>query len=184
MQRPTDRLDRAPVTLVRWRAGDAAVVHRLVEPSLPHLRPWMPWAAAEYDLASAEAYVARAELDWASGAAFNYAITVAGEPVGSCALMARIGPGGLELGYWLHPAQTGRGYVTAAAAALVEAAFALPGTERVEIVHDEANTASGAVPRRLDFVLLERRPAAEPVTSAETGVDVVWRLTRQRYAAR
>ena len=60
--------------------------------------------------------------------------------------MARIGPGGLEIGYWVRRAYTRRGIATTAAAALVDQAFRLPGIERVEIVHDELNVASGGIP--------------------------------------
>jgi Acetyltransferase (GNAT) domain len=79
-------------------------------------------------------------------AAVSYAITTADAVVGSCGLMRRIGPGGLEIGYWLHPAYTGRGLATTAVAALMGQAFTLEDIDRVEIVHDAANTASGGVP--------------------------------------
>ena len=91
--------------------------------------------------------------------------------------MARIGPGGLEIGYWVHRAFTRRGLATAAAAALVEQAFRLPGVNRLEIVHDELNVASGGVPRKLGFTEVGRR-AIEPPPPAGTGVGVVWRLVR------
>ena len=65
--------------------------------------------------------------------------------------MARIGDGGLEIGYWVHPGFTGRGVATAAAAALTEAALALPGIDRVEIHHDILNLASGRVPAKLGY---------------------------------
>ena len=67
----------------------------------------------------------------------------------------------------------------AAAAALVDAAFGLPGIDRVEIVHDEANIASSGVPRKLGFAEIARRPRPDgPQAPAESGTDVVWRLTR------
>jgi RimJ/RimL family protein N-acetyltransferase len=46
--------------------------------------------------------------------------------VGSCGLMRRMAPAGWRSATWLHPACTGRGLVTAAVAALVRQAFALP----------------------------------------------------------
>jgi ribosomal-protein-serine acetyltransferase len=53
----------------------------------------------------------------------------------------------------------------------------------VEIVHDLANDASGGVPRRLGFALEERRARPrEPATTGEPGVELVWRLTRERAA--
>ena len=77
-------------------------------------------------------------------------------------LMARIGPGGFEIGYWVHRAYTRRGLATAATAALVEQAFGLPGVDRVEIVHDELNVASAAIPRKLGFTEVGRRPLDLP----------------------
>ncbi len=74
---------------------------------------------------------------------------------------------------------TRRGLTTAATAALVEQAFRLPGVERVEIVHDELNVASGGVPRKLGFTQVGRRPI-DPPPLAGTGVGVVWRLVRPR----
>ena len=82
--------------------------------------------------------------------------------------MARIGPGGLEIGYWVRQAFTRRGLATAAAAALVEQAFRLPGVDRLEIVHDELNVASGGVPRKLGFTEVGRR-AHRPAAAAGTG---------------
>jgi RimJ/RimL family protein N-acetyltransferase len=145
---------------------------------MEHLRPWLPWAAG-FGLEEAAQFTERCEQDWESGAAFNYAITSGGAAMGSCGLMARIGPGGLEIGYWVDARHLRRGLATAAAAALVSAAFGLPGIDRVEIVHDEANVASSGVPRKLGFTQIARRPHPDgPETSAESGTDVVWRLTR------
>jgi ribosomal-protein-serine acetyltransferase len=98
--------------------------------------------------------------------------------VGSCALMRRIGAGGLEIGYWIHPDWTGRGLVTMATAALTREAFRLPGTTHVEVHHDEANKASGAVPQRLGFTVVSRTEDAERVSPGESGITVVQRIDR------
>ncbi|MGW6925641.1 GNAT family N-acetyltransferase [Streptomyces sp. NPDC054950] len=100
-----------------------------------------------------------------------------GVVVGSCGLHRRIGPGGLDIGYWLHHAWTGKGLATMAAAALVQAGRDLPGIDRIEIHHDAANSASGAVARRLGFTEVERvRVPGGPEAPGETGVQVRWRL--------
>jgi RimJ/RimL family protein N-acetyltransferase len=91
--------------------------------------------------------------------------------------MTRCGPGGLEIGYWVRSAYTGRGLATAATEALVRQAFGLPGVDWVEIVHDELNVASGQIPRKLGFTEAGRRPLDLPSPSG-TGTGVVWRLTR------
>src|SRR4029077_13488106 len=124
--------------------------------------------------------------DWDEGTAYNYAILTAipggsapadSALAGGIGLMTRCGPGGLEIGYWVHRAYTGRGLATAATAALVGQAFGLPGVDWVEIVHDELNVASGQIPRKLGFTEVERRPL-DPPPPAGTGIGVVWRLTR------
>ena len=178
MRRPGELLTYGPVTLRRWRAADSEAVCNLVLGSMEHLRPWLPWAAG-FGPQDAAQFTERCEQEWESGTAFNYAVTSGGVAVGSCGLMARIGPGGLEIGYWVDAGHLRRGLATAAAAALVSAAFGLPGIDRVEIVHDEANVASSGVPRKLGFTQIARRPHPDgPETSAESGTDVVWRLTR------
>ena len=178
VDRPRATLTREPVTLRRWRVADEDVIYRAVMESIDRLQPWMPWAAG-YDRGSAADFLRQCEQDWDSGAAYNYAIISDGAVAGSCGLMARIGPGGLEIGYWVRSGYTRRGLATAAAAALTDEAFTIPGIEQVEIVHDTANVASGGIPRKLGFALIGRRPAsADKPAGGEDGTDVVWRLTR------
>ena len=200
MERPREIIARGPVTLRRWRTADADKLYLAVAESLDHLRPWMPWAAEGYQRASAAEFLRQSEQDWESGDAFNYAIIVpggeviggevsgaeaagdkvgGGELAGSCGLMARVGPGGLEIGYWVHVGHIRRGLATAAAAALTAEAFTLPGIDRVEIVHDEENVASGRIPRKLGFTEIGRRPhPPDQPGAADDVIDVVWRLRR------
>ena len=184
-ERPNELIELAPVTLRRYRAEDADALFQAVTESLDHLRPWMPWAA-DYSRASAKEYLAGSIKGWDEGTEYNYAIMTAvpgGSALadralaGSIGLMTRCGPGGLEIGYWVHRAYTGRGLATAATAALVRQAFGLPGVDWVEIVHDELNVASGQIPRKLGFTEVGRRPLDPPPPSG-TGTGVVWRLTR------
>jgi RimJ/RimL family protein N-acetyltransferase len=175
MRRLSEIIERGPVTLRRWREGDAAEVYPVIVEALDHLRPWMPWATG-HSLERTEAYVANADLAWVVGDGCDYAIRTEGRIIGSCGLMTRIGPGGLELGYWLHPAFTGRGLMTVAGGALVDEAATVPGVDHVEIHHDAANLASAAVARRLGFTEVERRErAAASMAPADCGVEVVWR---------
>ena len=121
--------------------------------------------------------LAGADQGWADDTVYNYAIMTGDVLVGGISLMARIGPGGLEIGYWVHQEHARRGLATAATAALVEQAFRLPGVDRLEIVHDELNVASGGVPRKLGFTEVERRAMDVPAAEGN-GVGVVWRLVR------
>jgi RimJ/RimL family protein N-acetyltransferase len=168
-----------PVTLRRWVLGDVATLHRLVTEAQESLRPWMSWAAGEYTRRDAADFVADMAMGRGAGVVYAYALVVDGAPVGGIGMQRNEVPDALEIGYWLHPAHTGRGYVTMAAGLLVEEAFALPWVGRVQIWHDAANTASAGVPRRLGFTEIARRtPPREPTFGGEVGVDVIWELRR------
>ncbi len=177
LARPAEELTHGDVTLRRWRRDDADLAFRLVTDSLDHLRPWMSWAA-EYSPEAAQEYLRSCEREWQAGEAFNYLISEQGEPCGSAGLMARIGPGGLEIGYWVARDRTGRGIATAAAAAVTEAAFGLPGIERTEIVHDLSNAASGQVPRKLGYARAGTAVGRFPRAPGECGTSAIWRLVR------
>jgi ribosomal-protein-serine acetyltransferase len=176
---PGERLDGGNVTLRRMGIADADDVYALVTASLRHLRPWLEFAAGDYRRADAVRHARRCEADWEHGTSFTYLIILdEGELAGRCGLNARIGPGGLDIGYWLSPAHTGRGIATAAVAILTTEAFRI-GADRVEIAHDAANRRSGAVPRRLGFTEVGRRPPPTPNRlPGEIGVEVVWRKVR------
>jgi len=92
--------------------------------------------------------------------------------------MGRIGPGGLEIGYWVHAAHVRRGIATLAAGALTDAALRLGGVDHVEIHHDEANLASGAVPARLGFRDLGVFRGEPNPAPGGTGRDIRWRMDR------
>ncbi|WP_169336463.1 GNAT family N-acetyltransferase [Nocardia transvalensis] len=181
MTRPAESIHRDNVHLRRIRPTDADTLHRIINESLTHLRPWMNWVpqTGPHPRAAVDEFLTRTRENWSAGTSYTYLVTVSGQPVGVCGLEQRIGPDGLEIGYWLHPDHTGHGYITTAAAALTDQAFTLPGITRVQIWTDEANTASARVPQRLGFTEIARRtPARDPLTPAESGTDVIWELTR------
>jgi ribosomal-protein-serine acetyltransferase len=174
------------LVLRRVGAGDAEGLRREVVASLAHLRPWMPWAAAyagaDRGREAVTQFIARSHRQWEDGSEYGYVISSAtGETLGAISLMARIPPGGLEIGYWLGSVHTGRGTATVAAAALTEAAMALRGVTHVEIHHDPANQRSGAIPRRLGYQRVGTR--AEPrLAPGHTGTLVLWRMDAARFA--
>jgi len=183
MQRPRETLSYGPVTLHRWRAGasPAAELAKAVAESAELLRPFMPWARGEYSLADAEQFLDTCEQGWEAGTEFSYAIRSAGELAGSAGLMTRIGPGGLEIGYWVHAGHVRRGLATAATSALITEAFTLPGITRVEIRHDELNTASRGIPRKLGFTFVRSEPGTDPRLDGTEPTDLVWEITRERW---
>ncbi|MFD7304577.1 GNAT family N-acetyltransferase [Streptomyces pharetrae] len=184
MEQPAGTLRADQVVLRRWRVTDLDALERAIRESVNHLLPWLPWAAGHSRRQTAD-FLARSHDEWETGQAFGYAITSGAALTGSCGLHRRVGAGGLDIGYWIHPRWTGRGLVTMAAAALVDQGFRLAGIDRIEIHHDAANPASGAVARRLGFTEIEHRPAPEPLSApGESGTDVIWRLTVDQWRAR
>ena len=143
----------------------------------------MPWAVHEpRSLADHEATIAEWVTAWDAGDDFTFAITDHNDHLlGACGLHRRLGNDALEIGYWVRASATRQGVATAAAAALTHAAFTLRHIAHVEIHHDAANSASGAVPARLGFTRMGEY-TREPAAPAEVGTMVVWRLDRPNTA--
>jgi RimJ/RimL family protein N-acetyltransferase len=176
LYRPPERLGAGPVLLRRCRTEDSAAAAAAVKESLEHLQPWLPWATPEAAGQEMQrARIAEAEVMWDAGTDFLYSVFLPGSPAvaGGFGLHRRIGPEGIEMGYWMHAAHCGRGYATAAARALTGAGLALPDVRRVEIHCDEANAASAAVPRKLGYRLV-RVDRREPEAPGEAGRLMIW----------
>jgi ribosomal-protein-serine acetyltransferase len=168
---PPPKIDAGELVLQRWEARWADELAVAVRESLPELKPFLPWASDGYDLEAARGFLAMAANGWTDGTQFNYAMFPAGELhlVGCIGLMTRMGPGILEIGYWMRTSYAGRGYMTTAVRAVTDVALDLPGVERVAIRYDEANKASAAVAVKAGFALVERQDR-EPEAPGETRV--------------
>jgi RimJ/RimL family protein N-acetyltransferase len=177
MERLPDRIEAGGLLLRRWTVDDAETLGRLVADNAEHLRPWMPWMAEEpRTLAERIGLIRRWEDEWNAGGDVVLAVIYEGELAGSCGMHRRIGPDGIELGYWIAASHTRRGLATAAAAALTDAALALPSIRRVEIHHDTNNRASAGIPARLGFEQVGEEPGAS--SPAGSGVESIWRTAR------
>ncbi len=182
--RPPESLSANGLALARWRGSDVTELQAAVDANRAHLAPWLAWASDE-SAGAVEAFLRESAAGWRRGERFEYGIWSEQERrlLGSAGLMARLGPGGLEIGYWVGAEHTRRRVATRAAAMLTGAAFALPGVDRVEIHHDEANGASGGIPRALGFGLVGTFPRAPAGAPAETGREVRWRMHASEFKA-
>ncbi len=127
----------------------------LIVASLEHLRPWMAWAEREpVSEAARSRQLARWDDYWLSGEGAVYGVFADQTPIGGCAMHRRVGPGGLDIGYWLGAGHTGRGHATRIADALTKAACAMSDVTFAAISHESSNEASGAVARRLGYTRL------------------------------
>ena len=177
---PPEEVAAGPIVLRRWQAGWASDLLTAVLASLPQLQAsGAEWAKDYYSLDSAEEYVDRAARHWAERTSFSYAITLpGGEVIGATSLMTRLGPGVLEIGYWVHSDFTGRGYATAATVALTEVALSLDSVEKVAIRHDAHNLASARIAERAGFIEVQRRPSTLAGADERTDVEVIWEHPR------
>ena len=199
---PPEQVAAGPLLLRRLRAEDAAAIAAAVAASMDHLRPWMPGATPDSaDPRTQRVRVAESDEMWAQGTDFIYSIVgtdgaLAGEIglhrrlddgdysfllldpeettlLGIFGLHRRIGPGAIELGYWLSREAVGRGLATAAAKALTTAALDLPDVDRVEIHCDEANSRSRKIPERLGY-RLDRIEEDGVKAPGEVGRAMIW----------
>ena len=175
---PPPRLDLPGFTLRAGSASDAPALAVALAASDAHLRAWTPWVVdGRVPGLSLEDRLARHAADFAAGTEWVYGLFGPdGTVLGGCGIYPRVGPGALELGYWLAAGQTGRGLATRATAALTRVAFLDPMVERVEIRCERGNAASVRVAERLGYSL-----AGESTTSAPADL-LVWRLLRAELA--
>jgi RimJ/RimL family protein N-acetyltransferase len=180
--RPADRIVLDGLVLRPWAPDDAEAVLAAVTASFEHLHPWMPWAAEPPTLAAQREHIDAMAHQRETGESYTYGIFDPAETtvLGTIGLHRRVGPGGWDIGYWVHAGHTGRGIATTCAAVLTGVGLSLPGTERVEIHCDQANAASAAVPARLGY-RLDRIDERRPVAPAESGKLMIWVMTRDAY---
>ena len=175
MPKPAERLAGLRLRLEKIDPARTAELTAAVVASLPELEPFMDWARP--DTVTPEHFAAFITLsleEWESGVSHTFHIieSKTGELVGNCGLMRRVGPGAIEIGYWIRSDRAGRGYATEAARMLVAAAAMLGDVDRIEIRFDAANVASGRVAEKLGFVEIGRRDV-EIDNPGEVGVEVI-----------
>ncbi len=169
-----------------WTRADAPLFKAAIDASLPELRRWIPWAKDEPSTQrQIEARLDGYARDFAEGRDALYGVFDAGEAelLGGAGLYRRVGPGALEVGYWVRSDRAGRGIATEAARALTEAAFATAGVQRVEVHCDPRNAASAAVPRKLGYRHRETREGDARTPDGEPRDTMVWELTATEHAA-
>lgn len=182
----SDEALREPIRTERlvlrcWRPDDAPLLKEAIDASLPALQQWMPWATTEPSpVESLATRLANFRRAFQEGRSWTFGVFDADEArvIGGTGLHPRTEPGRLEIGYWIRSSETGRGYATEIAAALVDRAFTLHGVDAVEIRCDARNAASAAVPRRLGFRLDATLVGDSPAPDGSLRDTMVWLLER------
>jgi RimJ/RimL family protein N-acetyltransferase len=173
-------LPAGAIELRRCRVDCLQALLAAIAASLAELGQWMPWAQTMPTAEDELAVLVGAASSFDGGSEWRYLLFEldSGDLVGGAGLHPRVGPQGIEIGYWVRSDRTGRGYATAAAQALTDTAFThLPEIQRVEIHMDSASAASAAVPRKLGY-RLDREETCEILVPGDTGTGLVWILDR------
>jgi RimJ/RimL family protein N-acetyltransferase len=148
------RIETPRLILRPWSPEDALAAKKAEDESRAHLRPFMIWA--DRDPETVEETIGKlrrfrhefdTDDDWIYGA-FD---PKTGEVAGGTGLHARVGPGGIEIGYWVHASRTRKGLATEIAGALTRVAFEVHRVRWVEIRCASTNLASAGVPKKLGF---------------------------------
>ena len=135
-----DHLRSDRITLRRWQTDDAPALAEAIGASIDHLRPWMPWIAAEPLAVSArQAWIEQINAEWADGGAVILGVFLGDLIAGGAGLHRRGEPDTLDIGYWIHVDHLRQGIAREASAMLTDAAFEMGDINAVVIHHDRAN---------------------------------------------
>ena len=142
------------------RSSDAAALNEAVRESIDRLRLYMPWAQTEPSLLQSEAECRRMQAKFLLREDLAMAMF---ERAADGSEGAFVGGTGLhridwavrrfEIGYWCRTRCQGHGFVTEAAQALTQFAFAQLRARRVEVRTDDTNPRSWRVAERAGFAL-------------------------------
>ena len=149
------RIETERLVIRCYEPRDAPLLKEAIDSSLEHLLPWMPWAHQEPQTLEEKVELIRQfRANFDSGDNFTCGIFSPDESevLGGTGLHPRIGPGGLEIGYWIRAGATGRGLATESSAALTRVGFEVCEADRIEIRIEPRNQASMGIPRKLGFV--------------------------------
>ncbi len=162
------RIETERLVIRCYEPADAPLLKEAIDSSLDHLRPFMPWTAHEpQTLEEKTALLREFRSEFDRGENFIHGIFARdeSEQLGGTGLHPRIGPGGLEIGYFVRADATRQGIATESTAALTRVGFEVCEADRIEIRIEPRNAASFGVPRKLGFVeeatLRRRLPAGE-----------------------
>jgi RimJ/RimL family protein N-acetyltransferase len=160
-------------------------VSQAIAESLPHLLPWMGWAAHEpltFEQRVERMRTNRGHFDL--GSDYVYGIFDKAERVlyGVAALKLSVAVDERELGYWLHVAHAGKGLAVEVGLALVRVGFEFEALDAIDIRTDPLNVRSARVAERLSFSGPVLDPLSYPTPDDGKADTNVYSLSRVEYA--
>lgn len=151
---PAYRIETERLVIRCWQPTDAPLLKDAIDESLPHLAPWMPWAAAEPETVDTKVRrIRRWRANFDADDDYIYGIFSRDETqvLGGSGLHTRAGDNAREIGYWIRGSHVRQGLATEMAAALTRVGFEVDGVGRIEIHCAPENHASAGVPRKLGY---------------------------------
>lgn len=168
------------------RVGDGPAVASAAKASLAELKAWLPWATDAYGVDDSEMWCRRALAKFILREQAGYLIRhrETDEHLGG------VGPNKFdwkaktcEIGYWLRTDRVGRGIMSEALSAVVDA-YAKIGLRRIEVRCDIENTRSAAVAERCGFQLEGIRRLDDLNTAGEPRSTKVYSRVFETASAR
>lgn len=131
----------------------AEPLYALIDHNRARLRQWLPWVQTSFCFDDLVAFISDRERDNADRISLTTVIFADGEMCGSIGLHAidqrdRY----TSIGYWIDSGFEGRGIMTRACRAIVDAGFRHYGLHRIVIQCATGNEKSRAIAERLGFV--------------------------------
>ncbi|MFL5927097.1 MAG: GNAT family N-acetyltransferase [Gaiellaceae bacterium] len=137
-----------------YEPDDAPLLKTVVDASLDHLRPWMPWARFEPQTLDEKVELCRSfrgQFDLDQNYVYGVFTPDESEQLGGSGFHKRSHDGSLEIGYWVAAGAVGRGIATEVTAVQVRVGFEVCDLDRIDIQVEPRNEASLAIPRKLGF---------------------------------
>ena len=149
--RYTNRLMLRP-----FRRRDVGTFHRAVDSSIGELQPWLPWIDG-YNRGFAQRFIRESVGSWADRRAFDFTVRTQDDldrHIGNVSVWQTSQQNSTgEVGYWIRSDETGKGYGTEAAAAVVKIGFEELGFHKVVLRIAVGNSGSERIATNIGFTL-------------------------------
>ena len=180
------RLQTDRLVLRCWSPADAPRLRAVLDANDEHLRPMILFMRDEpRTLQQTAQWLRGCRAAFDLNQSYRYAVYDADEQnlLGENMLLDRVGPGGLEIGYWTHKDAIGKGIASEASCAMIRVAFEIEKVERVEIMVAPQNRASTSIPEKLGFT--HEATLMKRIRDSQDGVHdmMVWSLFAADYAS-
>jgi ribosomal-protein-serine acetyltransferase len=160
---PIDLGDR--LSLVESAVADAAEAYDVVVGERARLREWLPWVDSTTSVEVEREFLRGVEEINRVGVGVHATIRQDGRFAGFVGLRIDLLRHGAEIGYWLAAEFEGRGIMTRAVAAMVDAGLGPLGLHRIELLAATDNLRSRAIAERLGMAFEGVRREAEELAS-------------------